>query len=61
MFYFILPCLPGLKVTHLRKSNRVHDLDLYLVVHKFVSVHLKIKPDHLSKNALYTLNDAIWD
>ena len=40
-------------VTHIRKLKRVHKLGQYSEVHKFVCVYLKIKPNKLSKCALY--------
>ena len=40
-------------VTHIRKLKRVHKLGQYSEVHKFACVYLKIKPNQLSKCALY--------
>ena len=40
-------------VTQIRKLKRVHKLGQYSVVHKFACVYLKIKPNQLSKGALY--------
>ena len=40
-------------VTHIRKLKRVHKLGQYSVVHKFACIYLKIKPNKLSKGALY--------
>ena len=40
-------------VAHIRKFKRVHKLGQYYEVHKFACVHLKQKPNQLSKCALY--------
>ena len=40
-------------VTQIRKLKRVHKLGQYSEVHKFVCVYQKIKPNYLSKCALY--------
>ena len=40
-------------VTHIRKLKRIHKLGQYSVVHEFVCVYLHIKPNKLSKGALY--------
>ena len=46
-------CRYRLIVTHIRQLKRVHKLGQYSEVHKFVCVYLKIKPNQLSKGALY--------
>ena len=40
-------------VTKIRKLKRIHKLGQYSEVHELVSVYLNIKPNLLSKGALY--------
>ena len=40
-------------VTHIRKFKRVHKSGQYTEVHQVACVYLKIKPNQLSKRALY--------
>ena len=42
-----------LMVAHIKKLKRIHKLGQYSEVHEFVWEYLYIKPNHLSKGALY--------